>query len=226
VFDDRSDAGRRLGDAIAARPTWPDVILAVPRGGVPVAFEVAGALAVPLDIVIVRKLGLPSQPEVAMGAIGEGGYRVLDEDLIRSMGIDDDDLYAVETREQIELTRRAAAYRGDRPPIRIADRAVMIVDDGVATGSTASVACRVARHAGARTIEFAVPVAPTGWTRRMGGSADAYFALATPENFSSVGRWYRDFSQTPDHVVERILSAAAGQAPSLEADVKNDARRT
>ncbi len=162
-------------------------------------------LQVPLDIVIVRKLGLPSQPEVAMGAIGEGGFRVLDEGLIRSMGIDDDELHAVETREKVELTRRAAAYRGQRPSVRVADRAVMIVDDGIATGSTASVACRVARHAGARTIELAVPVAPAGWAQRMGGIADTFFALATPEDFSSVGRWYRDFSQTTDQDVERFL---------------------
>jgi predicted phosphoribosyltransferase len=209
IFRDRSDAGKRLGAAIAVRPALPDVVLGIPRGGVPVAFEVATTLGLPLDIVLVRKLGFPSQPEVAMGAIGEGGFRVLDEDLIRSAAIGDAELRMVETAENLELQRRGTLYRGGRPQARLSGQRVLIVDDGVATGSTAAVACRVARHAGARTVELAVPVAPSGWGQRMGDSADAYFALATPDNLSSVGRWYQNFSQTTDDEVQRLLEAAA-----------------
>ena len=207
-FRDRSDAGRQLGAALATRPTHPEVVLAIPRGGVPVAYEVARTLDAPLDIVLVRKLGLPAQPEVAMGAIGEGGFRIVDDALLRSVRVDEADLRLVEDRENIELKRRAALYRGNRPPIPLAGRSIVVVDDGVATGSTAMVACLVARHAGARTIELAVPVAPLGWERRMGKSADTYFALTTPESFSSVGRWYQDFSQTTDDDVEQLLLTA------------------
>jgi len=206
IFDDRMDAGRRL--ATACRPfrdSWPrPVVLGIPRGGVPVAAAVADALDAPLDVIVVRKLGLPGNAEVAMGAIGEG-VRVVDDDLIRAVGVTDEQLARVEEREHAELARRLGRYRDDRHPVETTGRTVIVVDDGVATGATARAACAVVRAQGAASVVLAVPVAPPDWMPRPGRDADTFVCVARPEHFFAIGQWYRDFTQTTDDEVRRLL---------------------
>ena len=184
------------------------VVLGLPRGGVEVAAEVAAALAAPLDVIMVRKLGVPSQPELAMGAIGEGGVRIVLPETVRRAGVTPDELAAVEVRERAELQRRAQRFRGDRPRIPLAGRTAVVVDDGIATGSTARVACKVARALGAARIVLAVPVAPRGWVRGMPDAADDFIALLTPAALQAIGVWYSDFSQTSDEQVIACLRGA------------------
>ena len=172
-------------------------MLGLPRGGVPVAFEIALALSAPLDVIVVRKLGAPYQPELAMGAIGEGGVRVVDEGVVRSVGATDEEIAAIEERERAELARRARQFRGDAAPIAVEGRTAVIVDDGIATGSSARVACRIVRARGASRLVLAVPVAPERWTRDLRGEADEFVCVSAPRWYRSVGEWYRDF--TPDH---------------------------
>lgn len=193
-------------------------MLGLPRGGVPVAAEVARSLGAPLDVILVRKLGVPSQPELGMGAIGEGGTRVLNSEVIRLARISARDLAAVEARERVELERRAARFRGDRPPISLEGRTALIVDDGLATGSTARAACQVARAAGALHVVLAVPVAPPGWTARIGADADELIALETPDLFLAIGQCYDDFSPTPDEEVVACLAGSASDAPASASD--------
>jgi len=189
------------------------VVLGLPRGGVPVAAQVAEALGAPLDVIIVRKLGVPVQPELAMGAIGEGGVRVLDEAVLRVARVSPDQLAAVEARERDELTRRARALRAVRSPEPLAGRIAVVVDDGLATGSTARAACQVARAHGAAGVVLAVPVAPAGWEARLAGVADECVAVATPEHLQAIGQFYDDFSQTSDaEVVACLRRNAAGRA--------------
>jgi predicted phosphoribosyltransferase len=164
---------------------------------------------VPLDVIVVRKLGVPSQPELGMGAVGEQGIRVLDESLIHLVRVSPADVAAVERRERAEVERRAARYRSGRPMTALADRTVIIVDDGLATGGTARAAIGVARAHGARRVVLAVPVAPPEAVADLGRVADEVIALATPSPFGSVGQWYREFSQTSDNDVVRLLAAAA-----------------
>ena len=213
TFRDRADAGRRLADEVAARlgdlEDDDPVIEALPRGGVPVGFEVARRLGAPLDVILVRKLGLPYQPELAMGAIGEGDVRVLDADLLARAGVSADELAVVDARERAELQRRGERYRGGLPHEPMAGRVVVIVDDGLATGSTAKAACEVARAAGAARVVLAVPVAPPDWQQRLGGTADEYVCVATPEPFHAVGQAYDDFSATSDREVVSLLRIAA-----------------
>ena len=208
MFRDRIDAGVQLAAALG-RFGGPDtVVVGLPRGGVPVAAEVARALAAPLDVILVRKLGVPFQPELGMGAIGEGGVRVVNLDIVRMAGVGGSELAAVEARERDELRRRGDLYRQGRTRVPLAGRTVVIVDDGVATGSTAKAACEVARAEGARRVVLAVPVAPSDWTRRLAGVADEFVAVATPHDFSGVGQFYADFSQTPDSEVIACLQRA------------------
>jgi predicted phosphoribosyltransferase len=185
------------------------VVVGLPRGGVPVAYEVARALGTPLDVIIVRKLGVPSQPELGMGAVGEAGIRVLDEDLIRLARVSPAELAAVERRERAEIHRQAARYRGGRPMTPLKDRTVIIVDDGLATGGTARAAIQVARAHGARRVVLAVPVAPPETVEDLARVADEVVVLATPSPFGAVGQWYKTFSQTSDDDVVRLLDAAA-----------------
>ena len=185
------------------------VVLGLPRGGVPVAFEIALALAAPLDVVVVRKLGAPHQPELAMGAIGEGGVRLIDDGVVRSVGATDDEIAAIEERERAELARRAREFRGDAAPIPVEGRTAVIVDDGIATGSSARAACRIVRARGASRLVLAVPVAPERWTRDLQGEADEFVCVRAPRWYRSVGEWYRDFSQTTDDEVIRCLEQAA-----------------
>lgn len=211
VFADRVDAGRRLAARLAPYRAADPVVLGLPRGGVPVAYEVAVALGAPLDVILVRKLGVPAQPELAMGAIGEGGVRVLDPRIMALAGVDESELEAVEARERAELERRARRFRGARPAYPLEGRTVIIVDDGIATGSTARAACRVARAHGARRVVLAVPVAPAGTEDRFAGDADEVVCLETPASFTAVGQFYADFSPTPDEEVGDLLERAAAR---------------
>ncbi|WP_243063031.1 phosphoribosyltransferase [Humibacter sp. RRB41] len=206
IFSDRTDAGSRLAAACRDRAAaWPRaVVLGIPRGGVPVAAPVARALNAPLDVIIVRKLGLPLNEEVAMGAIGEG-VRVLDDGLIRAMGVTDEQLAKVEERESAELERRTQRYRDVRHPVELAGATAIVVDDGVATGATARAACAVARAQGAASVVLAVPVAPPDWAPQPGVDADEFICVARPERFMAIGQWYGDFSQTSDAEVRRLL---------------------
>lgn len=208
AFMDRGDAGRRLGNRLMGL-RGRVVVLGLPRGGVPVAFEVARVLDVPLDVIVVRKLGVPYEPELALGAIGEGDVRVINEDVMRLSGTRDIDLTKVEARERAELARRSQIFRSSRPPTELKGQTVIIVDDGVATGSTARAACQVARAQGAQRVILAVPVAPVDWQTRLGDAADEYVCLETPESFFSIGEFYEDFTQTTDEEVVALLDRAA-----------------
>jgi len=210
LFVDRADAGRRLAASLQHLRGEPVVVLGLPGGGVPVAFEVAKALGAPLDVIVVRKLGVPFQPELGMGALGEDGVRLVDCDVVRQAGVSERDLDVVEARERAELERRARRFRAGRPHLALAGCTAVVVDDGIATGSTARAACRVARAHGASRVVLAVPVAPPGWTARNHHDADELVCLYTPEPFYAIGRFYTDFSQTTDDEVAACLEKASG----------------
>jgi putative phosphoribosyl transferase len=210
-FADRLDAGRRLAARLKHFRDESVVVLGLPRGGVPVAAEVARALDAPLDVIVVRKLGVPFQPELGMGAIGEDGVRIINDEIVTMAGVSQSDLAAVEARERAELERRARRFRNDRPRTDLHGRTVVIVDDGVATGSTARAACQVAHAQGAMRVVLAVPVAPRDWQGRIGRDADECIALDTPEPFWAIGQFYSDFSQTSDDEVVDCLSRAASR---------------
>jgi putative phosphoribosyl transferase len=209
LFRNRAEAGELLAAEVGQRlrdvPPGKIVVLGLPRGGVPVAAAVAEALQAPLDVIVVRKLGVPSQPELAMGAIGENGMRVLNGEVLTVTGVRESEVAEVERRERAELERRAALYRANRPPIDLAGKTAVIVDDGIATGSTAAAAAQIARQAGAQRVIIATPVAPPITIRRLATVADDVIALRTPENFFAIGEWYADFSQTSDNEVRRLL---------------------
>lgn len=207
-FMDRRDAGRQLAARLRHFKGAGVVVLGLPRGGVPVAAEVAEVLGAPLDVCLVRKLGVPFQPELGMGAIGEGGVRVVNDEVVRMARVTSDELARVEAREREVLECRARRYRGGREPVGIEGRTVLVVDDGVATGSTARAACQIARARGAARIVLAVPVAPHGWTARLGGDADDLVCLRTPWEFYAIGQFYADFSQTDDDEVVACLEEA------------------
>ncbi|HEX8936098.1 MAG TPA: phosphoribosyltransferase [Pseudonocardiaceae bacterium] len=215
VFVDRVDAGRQLGQRLqhlrGPEVATGVVVLGLPRGGVRVAAEVAAALDAPLDVIVVRKLGVPSQPELAMGAIGEGGVRLLQPETIRRSGVTPEALAAVVDREQAELTRRAGLFRGDRTPVPLTGRVAQIVGDGIATGSSARAACLVARAQGAVRVVLAVPVAPFGWVHGLHDVADELIALITPRQLQAIGMWYSDFSQSSDEEVIACLRSAVGR---------------
>lgn len=223
LFANREDAGRRLAAGLDHLRDADVVVVGLPRGGVPVGLEVARHLRAPLDVIVVRKLGVPFQPELGMGAIGEGGVRVLNEEVIGAAGVGDGALADVERRERAELERRARRFRGDRPMVPLAGRTVVVVDDGIATGSTARAACQVARAHGATRVVLAVPVAPPGWTARFAGDADELVCVATPQPFHAIGQWYRDFSQTSDAEVLACLERAAPAATARDEEVEIDA---
>jgi len=217
VFRDRADAGRRAADRLRSCPAVRDhdvVVVGLPRGGVPVAAQVADVLDAPLDVLVVRKLGVPSQPELAMGAIGEGGVRVIDPEVVRMARVDRRDLDLVEHRERQELERRAKRYRTGRPRVSLEGKVVVIVDDGLATGSTARAACQVAHRQGAATVVLAVPVAPAGWKERLADVADHLVAVEEPHDLWAVGAWYHDFAATPDEEVVRLLQREGVASPT------------
>lgn len=210
MFADRVQAGRALGEALLAEmsrevsTTHNLVVIGLPRGGVPVAAEVARVLGAPLDIIGVRKLGAPGQPELAIGAIGEGGVRVLNQALVDSLGVSEKQLSAVEEQEQRVLAERLGAFRRGNTPLSLGDKLVIVVDDGFATGATARAACLVAKAKGARRVVLAVPVAPRGEAERF-VEADRVVVLETPEPFYGVGAHYRDFGQTTNDEVIALL---------------------
>lgn len=208
-FRDRADAGRALAAALAAWREQADVlVLALPRGGVPVAYEVASALALRLDLMLVRKLGTPGHKEMAMGAIASGGVRVLNDDLIRGLYISPAAIDAVAQKEALELQRRDLAYRGKHPAPAVAGQRVILVDDGLATGATMRAAIAAARLQSPAHIAVAVPVAPVETLAMLRPLVDQLICLLTPAPFFSVGQWYRDFAQTTDEEVKTLLSKA------------------
>ncbi|HEY4398617.1 MAG TPA: phosphoribosyltransferase family protein [Acidimicrobiia bacterium] len=208
-FRDRREAGRRLAERLSGLRASSPLVLGLPRGGVPVAFEVAQALEAPLDILVVRKLGVPFQPELGMGAVGEGGVRVLNADVVRQARVTESQLAQVEARERAEVEERAARLRGGRPAIPLEGRTVVIVDDGLATGGTARAAVRVARERGAERVILAVPVAPPETVAALRRDADDVVAVETPQPFFAIGGWYADFSPTSDDEVVELLARAA-----------------
>jgi predicted phosphoribosyltransferase/dienelactone hydrolase len=205
-FADRADAGRRLAALLGHLRDQDPVVLGLPRGGVPVAAEVASALGAPLDVILVRKLGVPWQPELAMGAIGEGGVEVLNPEIVSSLRVSPSAIDEVREKELVELGRRARAYRGSRPMLDLEGRLAVIVDDGIATGATAEAACGVARAHGARRIVVAAPVASAQARRHLLGCADEVVCIGAPRHFGAIGVFYRDFSPTPDHLVTELLA--------------------
>lgn len=211
MFRDRADAGRRLATRLVDLRGDDVVVLGLPRGGVPVAYEVAMALDAPLDVIVVRKLGVPDQPELAVGAIGEDGTRVIDLRVRELAGVSARTIDAVEARERQELERRARLYREGRPPLKLRGATAVIVDDGVATGSTARAAALVARALGARRVVVAAPVAPVGIADRLADACDEVVVVAAPERFYAIGGFYRDFSQTTDQEVVDLLAAAGAR---------------
>ncbi|HEY7065310.1 MAG TPA: phosphoribosyltransferase [Chloroflexota bacterium] len=209
-FRDRHDAGRFLATKLAAYAHRPGVVvLALPRGGVPVGYEVARALDAPLDVFLVRKLGVPEHRELAMGAIASGGVRVLNAELIRSLQLAPEAIEAVVAEEEAELARRERAYRDDRPPLEVRGHIAILVDDGLATGATMRAAAQALRQERAARIVVAVPVAPPETCAELETEVDEIVCGLTPEPFYAVGLWYADFSQTTDEEVRDLLAAAA-----------------
>jgi predicted phosphoribosyltransferase len=207
TFRDRRHAGRVLAQALAPHAHRADVtVLALPRGGVPVAYEVARALHAPLDVFIVRKLGVPGQEELAMGAIAMGGVRVLNDDVIRSLGIGEATVEAVTRSELLELERRAREYRGDRPLPELHGRTAILVDDGLATGATMLAAVKALRLQQPSRIVVAVPTAAAETCAQMHSEADEVVCATTPRPFRGVGQWYLDFSQTSDDEVRELMA--------------------
>jgi putative phosphoribosyl transferase len=215
VFADRDDAGRRLAAQLGHLRGEPVVVLGLPRGGIPVAFEVARALGAPLDVIVVRKLGVPFQPELGLGAVGEDGVRVINPAIIDRAGVSEDELAAVQAREQAAVEARAARYRARRPRQPLDGRVAVVADDGIATGSTARAACQIARALGAARVVLAVPVAPPGWQARTGADADELVCAGTSGGFFAVGQFYARFPQvSDDEAISCLERAAAPQAPA------------
>ena len=209
TFADRTEAGQRLAHALHAYANRDDLlVLALPRGGVPVAFEVARTLGAPLDLLLVRKLGVPRQEELAMGAIASGGIQVLNREVIAATGVGDTEIQAAVARERRELERRETAYRGERPAPEITGHCVILVDDGLATGATMRAALAALRPQHPAALVVAVPVAPPDVLARLRAEADDVVCVAAPESFFAIGAWYRDFSQLDDDRVRALLARA------------------
>lgn len=209
-FGDRHDAGKRLAAELSEYADQDDVlVLALPRGGVPVAYEVAEALNAPLDVFLVRKLGVPGHKELAMGAIASGGVRVLNEEVVRLAGVDEQTIARVAAEEQRELERREREYRDDRPLLNVAGRTVILVDDGLATGSTMRAAALALQEQNPERLVIAVPVAAPETYEEFRQDVDEIVCAITPEPFYAVGLWYEDFSQTTDEEVRALLARAA-----------------
>lgn len=208
-FRDRAEAGRRLASRLEALDRQGLIALGLPRGGVVVAYEVASALGIPLDVVVVRKLGVPYQPELAMGAIGEDGIRVIDQRVVRAAVVADQQIKAVEDRERVELARRAESYRQGRPRLDLTAATALIIDDGIATGSTARAAVEVARKLGANRVVVAAPVASLEAVRMLSSIADQVVYLTAPPGFLAIGEFYADFSPTTDTEVVDLLEQRA-----------------
>lgn len=208
-YRDRIEAGRVLARHLQTYAKRPDtVVLALPRGGVPVGYEVARALHAPLDIFLVRKLGVPGQPELAMGAIASGDVRVLNAEIVDALGIREEQIRQVAAREGLEIVRRERAYRGDQPPLALADKTVILVDDGLATGATMRAAARAIRTQRPHRLVVAVPVAAASTCEEFRHEVDEVVCAMTPEPFYAVGLWYQDFAPTTDDEVRTLLGRA------------------
>jgi putative phosphoribosyl transferase len=205
-FRNRTEAGQILAQHLTAYTNRENLlVLALPRGGVPVAFEVATALNAPLDVCIVRKLGLPGHKELAMGAIASGGIEVLNNDVINTLGIKKEIIQGVAAEELQELQRRDRTYRGDAPPINVKNQTIILIDDGIATGSTIGAAIALLKQQQPASIVVAVPVAPRSTYKELHSEVDEIVCLQTPELMSAIGVWYEDFSQTTDEEVRELL---------------------
>ena len=213
IFQDRLDAGRRLATRLNYLRGQDVVVLGLPRGGVPVAHEVAKELGVPLDVIVVRKLGVPSQPELAMGAVSEGGVLVTNDEIVRIAKITPQEFALIATREREEVEKRAKRLRGDRPQVSLNGRIALIVDDGIATGSSAQAACKVARAQGAAKVLLAAPVASANAVGLLSNDADEVICLQIPNPFFAVGEWYQDFSATTDEEVADLLRVVVEKSP-------------
>ena len=221
VFRDRRDAGRILAGRLQGMAIEDPIVVALPRGGVPVAFEVARVLGAPLDIALVRKIGAPGQPELGIGALGEDGTVILDDETIAALAVTGQQIEAVVARETAELERRRRLYRGDVGPLDVAGRTVILVDDGLATGVSAIAAADVLRARGAGRVIVAVPVCPFGTEARLAGRLGEIVAIEQPLRFGGVGAWYDDFTQTPDREVIALLRAARTRT-GVDADPANE----
>jgi predicted phosphoribosyltransferase len=216
IFRDRRQAGRVLAEALAAYARREDVVvLALPRGGVPVGFEIARALDAPLDVFVVRKLGAPGQEELALGAIASGGVVLLSEDVVRAVGAEQREIQQIVAREREELSRREALYRRGRRPLDVRGKVVILVDDGLATGASMAAAVQALRALSPASIVVAVPVAPRSARAQFAGLADDFVCVETPAPFQAVGQWYEDFEQVGDDEVRDLLRQA--QRVPLEA---------
>jgi len=217
IFHDRTDAGHALAKQLDGYAGRHDVVvLALPRGGVPVGYHVAEALGAPLDIFVVRKLGTPGHRELAMGAIASGGVRVLNDDVVRWLNIRPEQIESVAREEEQELIRREAAYKAGRPPVSLKDRVVILVDDGLATGSTMKAAVQAVKQHGPSRVIVAVPVGAPETCRDLREYADEVVCVSMPERFSAVGQWYERFDQTSDDEVRELLTRAAERSePSM-----------
>ncbi|WP_367325281.1 phosphoribosyltransferase family protein [Streptomyces sp. HUAS ZL42] len=234
-FENRTQAGRLLARSLEHLRGQDVVVLGLPRGGVPVAYEVARELDAPLDVLVVRKLGVPWQPELGFGAVGENGVSVLNDDVLRSAGLSAARQASVEQRERAELERRVRRYRQGREPVPVAGRTVVVVDDGLATGASAEAACQVVRGQGAARVVLAVPVGPDETLPRLRMVADQVICLESPRRFGSVGTWYHDFAQVDDEEVTELLERAArpetaplpaiGDAPPWDREIEVPAGR-
>lgn len=225
LYQDRRDAGRQLAARLAHYANRPDVIvLALPRGGVPVGYEVARSLGAPMDVFVVRKLGVPGHEELAMGAVATGGVVILNDSVVLGLKIPENVIMGVLAREEQELERRERQYRGGRPPRDVEGRTVILVDDGLATGSTMRAAVRALREEGPSSVVVAVPVAASTTCEEFRGIADEIVCAATPEPFYAVGLWYADFTPTTDAEVSDLLGQAAHSGPGFPhpgADIHN-----
>lgn len=214
MFEDRRDAGRKLAAALGTQSDADTVVLALPRGGVPVAYEVACAIGAPLDVFVVRKLGVPGHEELAMGALASGGLIVLNDDIVQELQISAEVIADVAQAETHELTRREQAYRAGRPPLNVADKTAIVIDDGLATGATMRAAIRALRKGTPRQIIVAVPIAAPETCAEISSEADETVCAVTPQPFRSVGLWYRDFSETRDDEVRELLAKAWHAEPA------------
>lgn len=208
VFDDRKDAGRRLAERLSSYRGRDVIVLALPRGGVEVGYEVARSLDAPLDVIVARKIGAPGQPELGIGAVAPGGVRILDPQAIRWLGVTDDQIAWIAAQEEEEMDRRLQEYRGNAAPMDLRGKTVILVDDGLATGVTARAAVEAVRNEGAREIVLAIPVCAAETAEAFRARVDSVVCVSTPPDFRAVGLWYRDFSQVTDEEVKALLERA------------------